>query len=181
MSTITTTSQSRKRALSNVKPSNKERPTRVDDADTVASVVDHDALRSKKGKMLKFSDWDPTLYLENKASVARDHLANERTFLAWLRTSLSFISIGIAIVQLFRLSSSDGRSGSVKTGTPLGITFVVVGIVFLCFGVARYFHSQCIMIKGEFPASRGSVTIGTILTLTTLGGCLVVLTIVGSG
>jgi hypothetical protein len=33
--------------------------------------------------------------LENRGSVARDHLASERTFLAWLRTSLALASIGI--------------------------------------------------------------------------------------
>ncbi|GAA5913871.1 YidH family protein [Sporobolomyces salmoneus] len=49
--------------------------------------------------------------LENKGSVARDHLASERTFLAWLRTSLALASIGIAITQLFRLPAST-------TGTP---------------------------------------------------------------
>ena len=47
-----------------------------------------------------------TVELENKGSVARDHLALERTFLAWLRTSLAFASIGIAITQLFRLNTS---------------------------------------------------------------------------
>ncbi|OAV96298.1 hypothetical protein PTTG_26352 [Puccinia triticina 1-1 BBBD Race 1] len=46
----------------------------------------------------------PVAWLENKSSVARDHLANERTFLAWFRTSLSLTSIGIALVQLSRLS-----------------------------------------------------------------------------
>ncbi|KAI9815227.1 MAG: hypothetical protein M1826_002087 [Phylliscum demangeonii] len=46
------------------------------------------------------------LELKNEGSVARDHLALERTFLAWLRTSLSFASIGIGIVQLFRLNLS---------------------------------------------------------------------------
>src|SRR6201999_2208983 len=44
--------------------------------------------------------------LENKGSVARDHLALERTFLAWLRTSLAFASIGVAVTQLFRLNST---------------------------------------------------------------------------
>lgn len=32
--------------------------------------------------------------------------STERTFLAWLRTSLSFASIGIAVTQLFRLNTS---------------------------------------------------------------------------
>lgn len=44
--------------------------------------------------------------LNNNGAVARDHLANERTFLAWLRTALSFASIGVAITQFFRLQSS---------------------------------------------------------------------------
>ena len=50
-----------------------------------------------------------TIELDNKGSVARDHLALERTFLAWLRTSLSFASIGIAITQLFRLNTTIAK------------------------------------------------------------------------
>ncbi|CDZ97528.1 Domain of unknown function DUF202 [Phaffia rhodozyma] len=45
------------------------------------------------------------LELENTGSVARDHLASERTFLAWLRTSLAFCSMGVALTQLFSLAS----------------------------------------------------------------------------
>lgn len=54
----------------------------------------------------KFLQLFGALRLNNKGAVARDHLANERTFLAWLRTSLAFASIGVAITQFFRLQSS---------------------------------------------------------------------------
>uniref|UniRef100_A0A1D1XEN3 Uncharacterized protein Mb2295 n=1 Tax=Anthurium amnicola TaxID=1678845 RepID=A0A1D1XEN3_9ARAE len=125
--------------------------------------------------------FDPSLTLENKASVARDHLANERTFLAWLRTSLSFISIGIAITQLFRLARAPGNDQRVneydKGGKIIGIVFIVLGIVFLTFGITRYFHSQYLMTKGHFPASRGSVVIGTILTVLVLATFFIVIII----
>lgn len=35
------------------------------------------------------------LRLENSGSVARDHLASERTFLAYMRTSLAIVSAGV--------------------------------------------------------------------------------------
>lgn len=37
----------------------------------------------------------PSLLLENSGSVARDHLASERTFLAYVRTSLALASAGV--------------------------------------------------------------------------------------
>lgn len=38
-----------------------------------------------------------SLILENTGSVARDHLANERTWLAYVRTSLSIASTGVGM------------------------------------------------------------------------------------
>ncbi|KAL1998751.1 hypothetical protein VTN02DRAFT_5637 [Thermoascus thermophilus] len=136
----------------------------------------------------RLADKYGSLELDNKGSVARDHLALERTFLAWLRTSLAFASIGIAVTQLFRLSnsvssrevshiSSDDsllhpplynttaihvlapNSRLQSVGKPLGATFIGVAIMILLIGFHRYFESQYWIVRGKFPASRGSVAL----------------------
>ncbi|KKY19470.1 hypothetical protein UCDDS831_g05440 [Diplodia seriata] len=43
----------------------------------------------------------------NTGSVARDHLASERTFLAWLRTGLGFVALGIAIERFSQLDLTE--------------------------------------------------------------------------
>ncbi|MCJ1403235.1 hypothetical protein MMC11_006458 [Xylographa trunciseda] len=125
--------------------------------------------------------------LDNKGSVARDHLALERTFLAWLRTSLAFASIGIAITQLFRLNTtiSQGEGltpvpvppGTVRlrqVGKPLGATFLGIAILVLVVGGRRYFESQYWIIRGKFPASRGSVCLITVVALVLIVTSMVV-------
>lgn len=113
----------------------------------------------------------------------------ERTFLAWLRTSLSFASIGIAVTQLFRLNTTIASNdpGLVRAherlkavGKPLGATFIGVSIVILFIGFHRYFESQHYVIRGRFPASRGSVVIVSIITGLLIIASLVVVLVVGS-
>ncbi|KAK8024048.1 hypothetical protein PG993_012114 [Apiospora rasikravindrae] len=44
---------------------------------------------------------------KNTGSVARDHLASERTFLAWMRTGLGFVALGIAVERFSQLDLED--------------------------------------------------------------------------
>ena len=140
-------------------------------------------------------------------------ILTERTFLAWLRTSLAFASIGVAITQLFRLNTTleqrEGRSPvddkNVRlrqVGKPLGATFLVISIVVLLVGGRRYFESQVRrfqrntpsasisgreminvvskywIIRGKFPASRGSIFLVTFIAAALIVASLAVILIV---
>ncbi|KAF8915152.1 hypothetical protein CPB85DRAFT_1181040, partial [Mucidula mucida] len=104
------------------------------------------------------------LTLENNGSVARDHLASERTFLAYIRTSLVLASTGVALVQLFSISShttSDNVTSFSPTSSllhnysrPLGATTVLLALLFLAIGVTRYFSIQKKLTQGVFPVAR---------------------------
>ncbi|KAI8967806.1 hypothetical protein BDF20DRAFT_899390 [Mycotypha africana] len=127
-----------------------------------------------------YARFSTSFMLENTSSVARDHLANERTFLAWLRTSLSLITVGVAITQLYHLTPQTGGDNTnqvtqAKIGKALGGVFVIFSIVFLYFANARYFHTQLAMTKGQFPASRGAVVFGSTCILAVLVAMFVVI------
>ncbi|POR32070.1 Uncharacterized protein TPAR_07731 [Tolypocladium paradoxum] len=129
--------------------------------------------------------------LENKGSVARDHLAldgrpTERTFLAWLRTSLAFASIGIAVTQLFRLNTSlsedtgsDANSATLRRmGKPLGAAFLAISILTLLLGFRRYFRGQEWVMRGKFPASRGTIVVIAFVALAIMLVSLVVVIVI---
>ena len=66
-------------------------------------------------------------------SAIRDHLANERTLLAWQRTALGVVGLGF-LVDRFAL----GSEGSTVTGTILGLGLIMLGAIVALAGAYRF-------------------------------------------
>lgn len=63
-------------------------------------------------------------------------------------------------------------------GKPIGATFVAISIVVLFTGFHRYFESQHWILRGKFPASRGSIVlIASIAFLLMVASLIVVLVV----
>ncbi|MCC7077038.1 MAG: DUF202 domain-containing protein [Acidimicrobiia bacterium] len=87
--------------------------------------------------------------------------ANERTFLAWIRTALALITAGLAVTQFFRPLTVPGAS------IAIGITLIGAGAV-LSFASYREWHKdERMMRRGEtIPEARFprylAITIGLV-------------------
>jgi len=63
-------------------------------------------------------------------------------------------------------------------GKPLGATFLGIAIAILFIGFHRYFESQHWIIRGKFPASRGSIALVAGITFALMITSLVVVIVV---
>ncbi|KAJ7157701.1 hypothetical protein C8R43DRAFT_883229 [Mycena crocata] len=88
-----------------------------------------------------------SLVLENSGSVARDHLASERTFLAYVRTSLTIASAAVGVCIIFGIAFE-------VYARPLAVTTILLALYVLFVGVSRYFSIQSALTKGNFPVTR---------------------------
>lgn len=91
--------------------------------------------------------------VENTDSTARDHLANERTFLAWVRTALGLVGLGVLLERL-------GTGTDQAIAMAAGIGFISFGGLSLIYAVSRYLWVARNLERGMFPvAIRGPVII----------------------
>lgn len=77
------------------------------------------------------------LLFPNESSDARDHCANERTFLSWLRLSIYMSVVSVAIIISFHLKSQP-TSVEKRIALPVGLIFWLLSIACLASGVANY-------------------------------------------
>jgi len=113
--------------------------------------------------------------LDNTGSTARDHLASERTFLAWLRTGLGFVALGIAVERFSQfptdafipsqVNESHNRRHGPKpnkaTEQVLVGSLLAIGTGSVAYGSIRYFENLHLLQRGKFrPAYYGAAGMG---------------------
>lgn len=101
---------------------------------------------------------------------ARDHLANERTFLAWVRTSVAIVVFGfaigrfaIALRQLARLQGSEPHATGFSVW--MGTISILAGVVMVVAGLMRYRKTRAQLDEGKFEPAGFIVDLVTILTV----------------
>lgn len=84
---------------------------------------------------------------------ATDVLANERTFLAYVRTALSFIAFGFVVArfglfveQLSEVTHTHSRSPHYSTG--FGVSMAIVGVIVGVMGAWRYSMADLALQRG---------------------------------
>jgi len=128
--------------------------------------------------------------LKNTGSVARDHLASERTLLAWMRVGLAFTALGLAVQRFSQLElsvalrrdqsaaalivqpsspkSNDKEQSTSASNTKssnheewLVAALLGAGTGSLAYGVTRYFSNLKLLERGYFrPAYFGAGFLG---------------------
>lgn len=71
------------------------------------------------------------------SSRVREHLANERTYLAWIRTAISMMGFGVVIVRL--RAFHPPLLPQPGTGWKLGLLFSLVGLLTVLLSTQHYF------------------------------------------
>lgn len=88
----------------------------------------------------------------------RDHLANERTFLAWVRTAIALVSFGVVIAKLRFLVVNAPNVPGIGAGTGarstlLGLCFAGVGLATLAFATVHYQATRRAIVAGDYQSS----------------------------
>jgi putative membrane protein len=118
---------------------------------------------------------DPTEAERRVDATRRTHLANERTYLAWLRSGLTAVAVGLGMAKVLPTL----QTGPAWPLVAVGIGFCLLGLILMVFGVHRLRRVDRALRIGEFGPldDRASVAIGSLAAL--LAAITILLLVVG--
>jgi putative membrane protein len=111
-----------------------------------------------------------------------DHAANERTYLAWVRTALALMAFGLLVERLDLVLGSlppptAAGGGAAGVSHAIGLVLVLLGTVVLAASTHRYLRFKHLISspeRREFAASRTDLVLIAIVALLGVGMSLYV-------
>lgn len=90
----------------------------------------------------------------------REHLANERTLLSWVRTGVGLISIGLVVERAGALATTAGVSvGSTNSSELFGLALALLGVLTLVIGTVQFMRTRRRIVAGVFVPSAAAYLI----------------------
>ncbi len=86
----------------------------------------------------------------------RDHLANERTYLAWMRTGIATMGFGVVIAKLrylFPPNALSPPSSGIIHASNIGLLFTIIGLLTVGMSAQHYIRVQRQIRAGRYVAS----------------------------
>jgi putative membrane protein len=111
---------------------------------------------------------------------AQEHLANERTFLAWVRTTIALISLGFVLARLGPWLNDSGTKPIFNRASPIGIGLVTFGALLTLLAAWRYDAVNRQIEAGLVKTDRGLVWFVAI-SITVISAALIAYMIMTSG
>lgn len=110
-----------------------------------------------------------------------NHAANERTFLAWVRTSIAVIALGFLIERFDLFLDFAGRTGGdaqsqfrrSEVGIIAGLILIIAGVVMVVLATIRFIRTAREIDRDRMVPGTGSrIDIALAALLTLLGTAL---------
>jgi len=114
---------------------------------------------------------------DNSPFKPNDHLANERTYLAWIRTGIGIMAFGFVVVKFSLFVKQIGLVLGEKIKTPSHGYSAIIGIVLVAMGVLSILFSFWQYRKTDQQLRNGTYQPSTVLT-SILTGVILLISIV---
>jgi len=91
---------------------------------------------------------------EQSQTEVREHLANERTLLSWVRTGVSLISLGLVVERAGALAKAANlQVGSTSGSEFFGLGLAMLGALSLVLGTGQFLRNRRSIATGNFESS----------------------------
>jgi putative membrane protein len=114
--------------------------------------------------------------MKSFSSRTRDHLANERTYLAWMRTAIALMGFGVLIARI-RYLLAPGTPGTGQS-VMLGLMFAVMGVITVALSTQHYFAVRTAIDRETYEPSRRWILLLSLMVLLLGSGVIGIILVV---